>query len=80
MKNKMNGHELNALVCLNEKMQAMTSLITLMVKTHTNQRTLANKAGVNYETVKKMIKQPAHGSLELWEHLLNTLLKEVEND
>ncbi len=40
-----------------------------------SQRQLAGLANVPHETVKKMIKQPAHGSLIMWEHLLKTALK-----
>lgn len=74
----INGNELRALKSLDEKMAAMASLITLMVKTHTNQRTLANLAGVPYETVRKMIKSPAFGSADKWNHLLNVMQKEFE--
>ncbi|WP_281075720.1 hypothetical protein [Klebsiella quasivariicola] len=59
----MKSKEFNALERLNNKMGYMAGLITLMVKTKTNQRTLAALAGVEYEHVRKMIRTPAHGSL-----------------
>lgn len=78
MNSQMKAKEFNALERLNNKMGYMAGLITLMVKTKTNQRTLANKAGMEYEHVRKMIRTPAHGSLEQWEHLLNVMQKEYE--
>ncbi|WP_281080279.1 hypothetical protein [Klebsiella quasivariicola] len=74
----MKAKEFNALERLNNKMGYMAGLITLMVKTKTNQRTLAALAGVEYEHVRKMIRTPAHGSLDQWEHLLTVMQKEYE--
>ncbi|EIX9113235.1 hypothetical protein ACLAI9_07820 [Klebsiella pneumoniae] len=71
----MNGNEVRALEGLPYKASLMANLITCMLFNKLSQRQLAGLANVPHETVKKMIKQPAHGSLIMWEHLLKTALK-----
>ncbi|WP_281083460.1 hypothetical protein [Klebsiella quasivariicola] len=75
MKYRIDGREVRALEGLNGKVFYMSQLITCMLFNKLSQCQLAALANVPHETVRKVIKQPAHGSLAMWEHLLNTALK-----
>ncbi|EPT9873082.1 hypothetical protein ACVTW2_000667 [Escherichia coli] len=72
----MNGNELNALERKLLKAKYLYPLLSAMVCKGINQRSLANKAGMNYDTVRKMLSTLDHGSIEQWERLNEAVLSE----